>query len=170
MAKQLEILAPQFCKLEVWEVLPGMPVFCPLDRISERNELKVMEDLLWLMVLDHSHMGLFFTALCGGRVLWQGGSLCWRRSFSPTSWQPCFKRRIILIATPTSKPIMLRIHTCTSSLQKRETSWSKTFPLTIDEFWIKSSTHDLEPGFWVSYLLQVFTFFSSCTPSTISRL
>lgn len=46
MAKQLGILAPQFCKPEIGEVLAGMPVFCPLDRIPERNGLKVMEDLL----------------------------------------------------------------------------------------------------------------------------
>lgn len=74
------------------------------------------------------------------------------------------------IATLSPKPIKLRIHKCTSSFQKTETSWSKTSPLTTDEFWIKSSTHDLEPGFlsflpsqglYILFLMHPFYHFKS---------
>lgn len=48
---------------------------CSLDKIPERNEVKVTEDLLQLM--DRNHMDPLVIALGGGRMSWQGGSLCW---------------------------------------------------------------------------------------------
>lgn len=78
------------------------------------------------------------------------------------------------IGNPSPKPIKLRIHKCTSSFQKTETSWSEISLLTTDEFWIKYLAHDLEPGFlsflpsqglYILFLMHPFHHFMFLTGS-----